>query len=63
MREQQIEDTKDTAADFRDMYIISLNNSNSFKAVSSVDVAYTSLRSLINFLISLYETNFVELRI
>ena len=31
----------------------SLNNSNSFKAVSSVGAAYTSFRSAISFLISL----------
>ena len=37
--------------------------SNSFKAVSSVGAAYTSFRSAISFLMSLYETNFVELRI
>ena len=32
-------------------------------AVSSVGAAYTSFRSAISFLMSLYKTNFVELRI
>ena len=49
--EENVEKTRELIAICREH--LSLNNSNSFKAVSSVGAAYTSFRSAISFLISL----------